>query len=136
MSEVAPSLDDTSIFSFEEGIIGVPRARRFQLLEREDSAVKILRCIDIEGFSLPVVDPLLADPEYSPRLGPRVMQALGVEQDDPVLVLAVATLEGAEVFANLKAPVVVNVRQRQALQVILDGRDYALRAPVAVSIRS
>ena len=117
-----------SVILFEEGIIGVPRARRFQLLERADSPVRILRCLDVEGFNLPVVDPTLAAPGYRPELGPRVAEVLGLLPEDDVLLLAVAVLEPGGPVVNLRAPVVVNVRRRRALQLILDDRSYPLRA--------
>ncbi len=115
---------------FREGIIGVPRARRFQLLERPDSVARVLKCLDIEGFALPVVDPLACDAEYEVRLGARLAEVIDLKPDDPVLLLAVATLEPGGPMANLRAPVVINTRNRCAMQVILEGRRYPLRAPL------
>ena len=46
-----------------------------------------------------------------------------------VLLLAVTALGPDGAVANLKAPVVINLARRTAVQVILDG-DYPLRAPV------
>lgn len=129
----APKIEDSSVIVFEEGIIGVPRARRFQLLEHEDSPIRVLRCLDINGFALPVVDPALADPDYKPAVGRRVLEALGFEEDDPVLLLAVTTLEPTGPKANLRAPVVVNARGQTAAQVILEDRKYPLRAPVKMA---
>ena len=130
MSEAATIPDDTSEILFEEGIIGVPRARRFQILERPGSEVRLLRCLDIEGFALPVVDPLRADASYRPELGPRIADAVALREGDPVLLLAVATIEADGPKANLRAPVVINVRRRLATQVILDDRSLPLRAPL------
>jgi flagellar assembly factor FliW len=117
---------------FEEGIIGVPRARRFQLLEREGSPILVLQCLDIEGFALPVVEPRRADPDYAPAIGPRVAEALDLARDDPVVVMAIATLEENGPRANLRAPVIINVRNQLAAQVILEDRSYPLRAAVTM----
>lgn len=122
---------ETTEIRFEEGIIGVPRARRFELLEREGSPIRVLRCLDIEGFALPVIDPRLADTTYQPVLGPRVQEALLLEAGEPILFLAVTTLEPTGPVVNLRAPLVINVRRRLAKQVILDDRAYPLRAPLA-----
>jgi flagellar assembly factor FliW len=130
MGEPLASGDPSATICFEEGIIGVPRARRFQLLEEEGSPVRLLRCLDIEGFALPVIDPRLVDPAYRPELGPRVEEALSLSDDDPILLLAVTILEKEGPVANLRAPLVINVRRQRALQVILDDRSYPLRAPV------
>jgi flagellar assembly factor FliW len=120
--------DDSSAISFEEGIIGVSRARRFHLLERATSPIRLLRCLDIDGFTLPVVDPRMVDPHYDPPLSPRVAEALGLAQGDPLLLLAVATLDPAGAVANLRAPLVINVNRLVGAQIILDDRSQPLRA--------
>ena len=130
MSYSLPLPADDAMISFEEGIIGVSRARRFQLLERADSPIRLLRSLDIEGFTLPVVDPHLADPDYNPTLSRRVAEALELEPGDPMLLLAVATLDPSGTVANLRAPIVVNVHRLVAAQVILDDRTQPLRARV------
>lgn len=115
---------------FEEGLIGVPRARRFQLLAREGGTTHVLRSLDIDGFALPVTDPRLADADYQPKLGPRVPEALALAPGEPVLLLAVTTLDPSGPTLNLRAPLVINVSRGLAAQVILDDRKYPLRAPV------
>lgn len=130
MGEAVPRDADSSIIWFGEGIIGVPRARRFQLLEKPDSPFRVLRCLDIDGFALPVIDPTLVDPGYRPELGSRLDETLGLSREDPVLVLAVATILPGGPVANLRAPVIINTRGRVAAQIILDDRRYPLRAPV------
>jgi flagellar assembly factor FliW len=117
---------------FEEGIIGVPRARRFELMEQENSPVRLLRCLDIKGFALPVVDPLLADPDYRPDLH-RTLKALGCERAEDVLVMAVACLEPDGAYANLRAPIVLHVGRRSGAQVILDDMKLPLRALVKMN---
>jgi flagellar assembly factor FliW len=124
-----PSAEGAEIV-FEEGIIGVPRARRFQLLARDGQTTHVLRSLDIEGFALPVTDPRLADESYRPEFGPRVPEALALGQGDPVLILAVTTLEPGGATLNLRAPLVINVKRGLAAQVILDDRSYPLRAPL------
>ncbi len=131
MNATAPSIPDSSEILFAEGIIGVPRARRFQLLERPGAALRILRCLDIEGFALPVVDPYVVDPAYRPGLGRRIHEALGLRENDAVLLLAIATLQSdGSALANLRAPLVINATRRRGTQVILDDQSLSLRAQV------
>lgn len=128
MHAMQESTTDTAEIVFDEGIIGVPRARRFELLARDGSSVRLLRCLDIEGFSLPVIDPRLADPEYGPRINPRITRALEIEEPGTMLLLAVATLETDGPVANLRAPLVINTDRRLGAQVILEDRTLPLRA--------
>jgi len=115
---------------FEEGIIGIPRARRFHLLERPGSPLRLLQSLDIAGFALPVVDPRFAEPDYSPTLQSRVSEALSLGDGGCVL-LAVVTLGDALPTANLRAPIVINVDRRVGAQVILDDRSLPLERPLA-----
>lgn len=132
MNAPARKPEPTVEIVFEEGIIGVPRARRFHLLEKEGSPILMMQSLDIQGLVLPVADPALADSEYRPALGPRVADALGLEKDDPVIVMAITTLEPTGPKANLRAPVIINARNHRAAQVILEDRSYPLRAPFEV----
>jgi len=130
MKQAAALATDTAEIFFAEGIIGVPRARRFHLLERAGSPVRLLRCLDITGFTLPVVDPCLADPDYHPELGSRVVDALEVQEGQPLLFLAITNLTDNGALANLRAPLVINAARRLGAQVILDKPQYGLQAPV------
>ena len=134
MSGAALPIADTSEIVFSEGIIGVPRARRFQLLEKPGSQIRMLRCLDIEGFVLPVTDPRLADPRYAPQVDERIRAMLGLRDDEPVLLLAITTLvDQGPALANLKAPLVISVERRTGTQIILDDPGYSLRTPVEES---
>lgn len=125
------STPESAEIVFEEGLIGVPRARRFELLERPGSEVRLLRCLDIEGFALSVIDPFKVDPNYSPRFGPQVAARLACEKDDPILLLATATRhEDGNVDANLRAPLVINTTRCLGVQIILDDPSLSLNMPV------
>lgn len=123
--------NDDSAIVFDEGIIGIPGARRFQLLERPGSAVLMLRCLDADGVDLPVVDPFLADPSYRPRLGKRVGASIGLVEGHDVLMFAIAALQpDGPPLANLRAPLVINASTLRGVQVILDDTAQPLRAPI------
>lgn len=130
MTPALQAIRDESEILFDEGIIGVPRARRFELLASPDAPLHLLRCLDIPNFALPVVDPRLARPDYRPDLG-RVVDVLGLKDGETVLVLAVTTIEADGPMANLRAPIVINPARRRGMQLILDDRSMPLRAPVA-----
>ena len=119
---------------FEEGLIGLPLARRFHLVEQADSPIYVLRCLDIPRFNVPVIDPFLVDPGYEPGLPRRVAEALGIRQPGDLLLLVVTTSPASEpALANLAAPLVINVESRRGSQVILDGNRYSVRAPVPLA---
>ena len=123
--------DETNEIHFPEGIVGVPQARRFQLLVQPDSPVRLLQCLDIEDFRLPVVDPFLVDADYQPVLGKRVRDFLQVEEGDAILLLAITVLKhDAAPLANLRAPLIVNATRARGMQWILEDPRWSLETPV------
>jgi flagellar assembly factor FliW len=121
----SPAAGEATEIVFDEGIIGVPRARRFELLERPGSQLRVLRSLDLADFALPVVDARVAEPGYTPSFQARVTESLSIAEGR-CLVLAVVTLGDERSTANLRAPIVINVERRVGAQVILDDRSLPL----------
>lgn len=96
--------------------------------EDSDSLIS-LQCLENEALSFILMNPfgLLAD--YSPSLSEEDLQELGTESADDLSFYVICVIRDsvAESTVNLKAPLVVNVRNRQARQVILDQTEYTFR---------
>ena len=132
-------LDEGRILRFERGLPGFPGCTRFAVLEHDrDTPLKWLLCIDRPEIAFLVVEPeqILAD--YRLEVPAAVLEALGWKEQDPPSAIAaflILNVEGGELTANLRAPVVVNVEQRRAQQLILDDPAlplrYAVRPPAA-----
>ena len=104
--------------------------------EENDSLIS-LQCLQDEALSFILMNPfgLLAD--YSPSLSREDLKALGTEsaEDLSYYVICVMRDSVAESTVNLKAPLVVNVRSRQARQVILDQSEYTFRHVIGDMIK-
>lgn len=69
-------------------------------------------------------------PEYNPEISDEQARQLQLEDPADARVLVVANPSDAGTTVNLLAPVIVNTRTWQCAQVILEGRDLPLRAPL------
>jgi len=90
-----------------------------------------MRAVEDEALRLYLVDPQTVLQEYAPTLTDEQTATLELESPDDALLLVVAHPSADGVSVNLLAPVVVNRGTGVALQVILDGQDYPLRAPLS-----
>jgi flagellar assembly factor FliW len=114
------------------GLPGFPGSERYALVEVTGSDVFLLRSLDEDGLEFVVVPPALFFPDYAPEVDDDAAAALGLETADDALVLVVVTLAGGleSATCNLRAPVVVNRRTRQAAQVLLADDAHSLREPL------
>jgi flagellar assembly factor FliW len=78
-----------------------------------------------------VVDPSTVLNDYAPTLSDEQTAELSLESPDDALLLVVAHPADGGVCVNLLAPVVANRTTGTAAQVILEGQDYPLRAPLS-----
>ena len=72
------------------------------------------------------MNPFFLKPDYAPVLSGEELTELEVECSEELCfyVLCVARNPAAESTVNLRCPVAINDRTRQAMQVILDTQDY------------
>jgi flagellar assembly factor FliW len=91
----------------------------FALSAREDADLRLF-----------LVDPRTVLADYAPELTDEQASQLALAEPDDALLLVVANPGSDGVHVNLLAPVVVNTATGAAAQVILDGQDYPVRAPL------
>ncbi|MEY2552822.1 MAG: flagellar assembly factor FliW [Ilumatobacteraceae bacterium] len=126
-----------------DGLPGFDAAREWVLEGDDDAVFALLRNVEQPAIGLLVTEPWDLAPGYEPDLPDEELARIGVHEAADVQLLVVATLAGdstagseaaeaATVFLNLAAPITVNVRTRQARQVILDRQGWPLRHAVGV----
>lgn len=112
---------------------GMAGLHRFTLAPLDETGLLFaLRSTEAVGVRLFVVPPRAYFPGYSPRVDATTRAALGLDADSEPLLLVVVHpgQDGRAPTANLLAPVVVDPATGAAAQVVLDGDEWPLRAPL------
>lgn len=129
-------ISDDKIISFENGIIGFPDLKHFTLLHDEmqgsKAGIRYLQSIEEPGFAMPVMDPLVVKPDYDPEVNDELLAGLGELTDENILVLVTVTIPSdlTKMSVNLQGPVIINVDERKACQIIVEGDKYQVKFPV------
>ncbi len=129
LREVAITLD------FATPPPGMMGLRTFTLVPLDDAGYLFaLRSTEQPRVRLFVVAPEPYFPGYAPSIDPATRTTLGLADDAAVLLVVVHPgADGEAPTANLLAPVAVNAATGAALQVVLDGDDWPLRAPLTAT---
>jgi flagellar assembly factor FliW len=125
---------DIPVLELVQPMVGFSGLRRFALVRIvEDGTICDLRSLEDPDVRFVVVRAGDFFAEYAPEIEDEIVDALGVEEAADVLPLVVVTLgsQPTDATANLRAPVLVNHRNRRAMQVILDDAELPLKAPLA-----
>lgn len=118
--------------SFPAGIFGFEDERSFLLLpfHGSENTLLCLQSVQTPALAFVAVDPFTLCPGgYEPQLSSAQLESLGAARSEELsyYTLCVVRNPVAESTVNLKCPVCVNPRTRQARQVILDTGKYDMR---------
>ena len=89
-----------------------------------------LQSLDEPELAFTVMDPMKIVPEYNPVVEDEWLAPLGeVETEDDYFLLSVVTVPSdlTKMTANLKAPIVINMKTMKACQIIVNNDDYQVR---------
>lgn len=126
-------INEQDIINFKQGIPGFEHLRAFVIV-RPDEELPFVYLLAMEQpeTMLILCDPFSFYPDYELKLSDEVLEELHIETESDVLVWSIVTirdnLETATI--NLLAPLVMNVKQRFAKQIILNSGPYETKHPL------
>ncbi|MHB8062977.1 MAG: flagellar assembly protein FliW [Ruminiclostridium sp.] len=124
-------ISEENILDFEEGILGFEDIHRFGIINSEDqeSPFSWIQAIEKPDLAFALVDPFAIKKDYDFELKNENANFLGVEEPSQVAVFAILVIpeDTKKISMNLKAPIIVNTRNKKAAQIILDSDKYTVR---------
>jgi flagellar assembly factor FliW len=140
----APSTVDTRLFGpidiqeeqlldFRDGLLGFSLCTRWLLLQGKKPGTAWLQSADHGSLAFMLIDPFLNFDGYTTHLGPTEIAQLDAQDPAQIAVFAIVTLPSTEVpepTANLRGPVVINVRARLGAQIVASEGTWSVRQPL------
>ena len=121
---------EQDVWDFPEGLIGLPKHRRFVLLPLPGCApFRLLASLDDPTFGLVVVAPGEFAPDYEVSFGPRDLLPLSERDPDHLEVLVPVVLPGgaAPLALNLRGPLLLSRSERRGIQRVSANDDHPVR---------
>ncbi len=124
---------DQTLLIFPSGLVGFPALRKFVVLDAAvDSDYQWLQSVEEASFAFVIVDVHLLQQDFRGEIPEEGLPELELTQTDPMTIMAVVTIPSGkpdQATANLRAPLVVNLRTRRGKQLILH-ESIPLRYPL------
>lgn len=123
-------VEPEGVLHLHDGLPGLPRTRHCYILDRdEEYPVRWLLDARDPSVAMPIVEASFVCPGYDPPL-PRSEERsllLGPEDARRFFLVLVIPADPRGITANLRAPIVVNERDRTGKQVLLASEEYPIR---------
>ena len=128
------AIEEDKIIRFEHGILGFPDLKEFTLIydleKGSDASIKWLQSLQEPNFAMPVMNPELVMEGYTPMFDKELLKPLGNNIDSADLLMFVPVTVPKDITkltVKLKAPIIVNVEERKAVQLICDDDSYSIK---------
>ncbi|MGQ9631082.1 MAG: flagellar assembly protein FliW [bacterium] len=123
-------VNESDIITMVEGIVGFEDVKRYVLLERENSIFHWLQAVDRPDLAFVVVRPEEIRVDYKLEMTQTAIDKLELKSLADAACFAIVVIPSnkpEEMRANFKAPVVINVKNKKADQVLALGEEYQMR---------
>lgn len=132
-------IKDEDIICFKEGLPGFESMSKFILLQSdmEDSPFSWLQSIESSNLSFVIINPIYFRKDYVVPLDDMTVSSLGIEAQEDVAIFTIVVVQEdiSKLSANLKAPLVINIKNKRGKQVILDNSEYHVRHYIVEELR-
>jgi flagellar assembly factor FliW len=125
-------INEEQVLHFNTGIPGFIDEKKFCILPIEETPLFVLQSVKSAETAFILTEPFSFFTDYEFDLPEEVTEALSISSDKDVAVFAILTVQEPfeKTTANLQAPVVINQKEKQGKQVILNGTSYTTKHPL------
>lgn len=124
-------VDESLVFNFLDPILGYEHLQSYVLIDyNPDSPFKWLQAVEDPSIAFPVTIPALFGIDYTftvPEGQAKILELTSVEDILTLNIVNIPSGHPEESTVNLLGPIVVNVNNKNAMQMILQDDRYSVR---------
>lgn len=126
-------IDEKEILHFAKGIPGFPEENRFILLALPDQSLfTIMQSITKPDLAFVLTSPFSFIEKYEFTLDEGTIEQLSIVDQKDISVFSIVTVQDPfeKTTANLQAPIILNIKNNEAKQVILNDTEFKIKHPL------
>ncbi|HGG0417951.1 TPA: flagellar assembly protein FliW [Clostridium sporogenes] len=125
--------EEKDVIYFEKGIPGFEELKKFIIFPVKDNDVfSVFHSIEKKDMGIIVTSPFNIEKEYEIQLEKEQIKRLKLQDEKDTLVLNTVTLSSDidKITANLRAPIVINIKEKIGEQIIINSDKYKVKHPL------
>ncbi len=129
---------NNDVIELPSGLVGFPELKKYVLLDHDkESPFKWLQSLDDGAIAFVLINPLLFKPDYTVEVTEAEVSDLKLEDEDDAVISVIITIPSnpQNMTANLKAPLVFNLKNRSGKQLILSNVEYTTRHNIMEEVK-
>lgn len=131
-------VDKKDVINFKEGLLGFDNHKKFFIVDPGDQTLILwLQSVEDGNVAFPILEPKIFAPEFVVKLLPSEMTSMALETISEASIYTILTIPQniTEMSANLKAPVIINNKTKEARQIVLQDNKLEVRHPMYLELK-
>ena len=123
-------IEEDKIAHFAHGIPAFEEEKEFVIIPCDSGPYLFMQSLSTPDLAFLITMPFMFFPDYEFELDDAVQKELGIKDQEDMLIYAIITIPQGKIedmTANLTAPVVLNKKNMQAKQVVLEKGGYTTK---------
>ncbi|MDY7107793.1 MAG: flagellar assembly protein FliW [Planctomycetota bacterium] len=121
-------VDEERIITFPAGLLGFSSFKRYALLQPDEEGVFFwMQSVEAPELAFVVTDPSLWVKDYEATIRREQMEELSLARLDDAQVFVIVNKYDSTLTSNLQGPLVINVQNRLAMQLVLADKRWTTR---------
>jgi flagellar assembly factor FliW len=124
------TVGDGELISIPQGLLGFPEYTKYCLVDPGDETLILwLQSLDNPNVAFALLEPKIFRPDYTARLSAAELRELKLDNINQSTVFSILTIPDdiTQMTANLKAPLVINLKEQLAKQVVLQENEFSIK---------
>ncbi len=125
-----------NLITLPQALYGFEGYHEFGLIsfEEKDDSIICMQSLKEKDLAFILLNPYNIEKDYSPTATDEDLAAIKAESVSGLLIYVIASIkEDGSITANFKCPIVINSKNRLAVQTILTESDYSMKYPVTMN---
>ena len=121
---------EEDIIHFPSGLIGFPELKRYAIIDHPGGGpFRWLQAIDSPERAFVITDPLIFFPDYKVSVTAESLKEISIKDPSDGIVVVILVVPGDpwRITANLQGPIVINAKDRMAMQLVLSAPEYSTK---------
>ena len=124
-------IDENKVIKFEDGIPGFEDLKKFLFMTDEDANSPFcwLQSIEDVNIVFTLINIFKFIPDYNPNVDMEILSKLGKIEEENLAIYCIANIPKniKDMTVNLKAPIIINLFNNNAKQIICNNDDYSIK---------
>ncbi len=131
------SVEEKQLVTFPNGLLGFEKYTKFALIDSEYEPFIWLQSTEESNLAFLMIDPFLICGDYEADIDDSTLKSIGVESAEDIIIMTLVTIpkDGSAITANFLGPVVINKKNRQCLQVILNDNRWTTKFDIVKALK-